>query len=222
MTDAQRTTRVVLATNNAKKLVELRRIVAEHPMVAGGDLAIEVLGLADFPRYPEPAETERTFEGNALIKARTAVERTGLPALADDSGLRVDELNGMPGVRSARWSGPEADDDANNALLLRQLTDVPPERRGAAFVAAVALVFPDGREFVRHGEMTGRLLTELRGDNGFGYDPMFVPDGQQASSGELTAEEKDAISHRGQAVRAVVEVLVQELTAHPEAGGDVE
>jgi XTP/dITP diphosphohydrolase len=215
------TDRVVLATGNAKKLIELRRIVAEHPMVSGGAVQIEVLGLADLPGYPEPAETERTFEGNALIKARTCVERTGLPALADDSGLQVDELNGMPGVRSARWSGPDADDDANNTLLLRQLADVPSERRGAAFVSAVALVFPDGREFVRHGEMRGRLLTELRGDNGFGYDPMFVADGQQVSNGELTAQQKDAISHRGQAVRAMVEVLVQQLAAQRDARGDV-
>lgn len=202
---------VVLATNNAKKLAELRRILAEHPDAAA--LGITVHGLADFPAYPEPAETERTFEGNALIKARAAVAHTGLPALADDSGLCVDELNGMPGVRSARWSGPEATDESNNELLLRQLTDVPEERRTARFVSAVALVLPDGREFVRHGEMPGRLLTELRGDNGFGYDPMFVADatvarGEQLSNGELDAGAKDAISHRGLAVRAIVEVLV--------------
>lgn len=200
---------VVLATGNAKKLVELRRIVAEHPVVASGRLDLEVLGLADVADYPEPAETERTFEGNALLKARACVAATGLPALADDSGLAVDELNGMPGVRSARWSGPEADDDANNRLLLAQLADLPPERRGARFVSAVALVLPDGREYVRHGEMPGRLLTELRGNNGFGYDPMFVADGQRLSNGELTAEQKDAISHRGKAVGAMVEVLVE-------------
>ncbi|GAB3914237.1 non-canonical purine NTP pyrophosphatase [Microlunatus endophyticus] len=202
---------VVLATGNAKKLVELRRMVAENPAAAALD--IQVHGLADFPAYPQPAETERTFEGNALIKARTAVARTGLPALADDSGLAVDELNGMPGVRSARWSGPDATDDSNNALLLAQLDDVADERRAAQFVSAVALVLPDGREFVRHGRMAGRLLSELRGDNGFGYDPMFVADatvaaGRQLSNGELSAEEKDAISHRGIAVRAIVEVLV--------------
>ncbi len=217
---AAMTDRVVLATGNAKKLVELRRIVAEHPRVAGGDLQIEVLGLADFPPYPEPAETERTFEGNALIKARSCVARTGLPALADDSGLQVDELNGMPGVRSARWSGPDADDAANNALLLRQLADVPAPRRTAAFVSAVALVFPDGREFVERGEMTGRLLSELRGDNGFGYDPMFVADGRQASNGELSAAEKDVISHRGKAVRAMVQILVEQLSAAPVDRGE--
>jgi XTP/dITP diphosphohydrolase len=202
---------VVLATGNAKKLTELRRIIAEHPAVASGEQPVEVLGLADVAGYPQPAETADTFEGNALIKARACVAATGRPALADDSGLAVAVLNQVPGVRSARWAGPECDDEANNTLLLRQLADLPPERRAATFVAAVALVFPDGREFVRHGEMPGRLLTELRGNNGFGYDPMFVADGQQLSNGELTAEQKDAISHRGRAVRAIVEVLVRQI-----------
>ncbi|QDP95798.1 non-canonical purine NTP pyrophosphatase [Microlunatus elymi] len=202
--------RIVLATNNGKKLVELRRIVAEHPAVRDGLVAVEVLGLADVPSYPEPAETERSFDGNALIKARTCVAVTGLPALADDSGLAVEELNGMPGVRSARWSGPDATDEANNELLLRQLSDLPDGRRRATFISAVAFVLPDGREFIRHGEMPGRLLTELRGDNGFGYDPMFVPDGFEQSTGELGAEQKDAISHRGKAVRAMVDVIMHE------------
>ena len=202
---------VVLATGNAKKLVELRRIVGEHPAAAALD--IRVHGLGDFPAYPEPAETERSFEGNALIKARAGVAATGLPTLADDSGLAVDALNGMPGVRSARWSGPDATDDQNNQLLLRQLSDIPAEARTAQFVSAVALVLPDGREFVRHGAMPGRLLADVRGDNGFGYDPLFVADatiarGEQLSNGELDAEQKDAISHRGIAVRAIVEVLV--------------
>jgi XTP/dITP diphosphohydrolase len=204
--------RVVLATGNAKKLVELRRIVAEHPAVASGKLEIEVLGLADVASYPEPAETMRTFEGNALLKARACVAETGLPALADDSGLTVEELNQMPGVRSARWSGAKATDEENNDLLLRQLDDVPDERRQAAFVSAVALVFGDGREFVRHGQVTGSLLTEPRGNNGFGYDPLFVPDGEQRSYGELAAAQKDATSHRGKAVRAIAEVLVEQLT----------
>lgn len=202
---------ILLATGNAKKLTELRRIIADHPTAR--ELDITVHGLADFPPYPEPAETERTFEGNALIKARAGVVATGLPSLADDSGLAVDVLNGMPGVRSARWSGPDATDASNNELLLKQLHDVPAEGRTAQFVSAVALALPDGREFVRRGEMPGRLLTELRGDNGFGYDPMFVADatvarGEQLSNGELSAEQKDAISHRGLAVRAIVEVLV--------------
>ena len=200
---------VVLATNNAKKLVELRRLVAE----AGADL--EVLGLGDLPPYPEPTETERTFVGNALLKARACVEQTGLPALADDSGLAVDVLNGMPGVRSARWSGPEATDASNNALLLAQLDDVEDPDRTAHFEAAVALVLPDGRERTTTGRMDGRLLRAPVGHNGFGYDPLFVPAGHQLSTAELEAVEKDRISHRGQAVRAMVPVLVEVLADGP-------
>ena len=196
---------VVLATNNAKKLVELRRLVEE----VGADVV--VLGLGDLPRYPEPAETERTFEGNALLKARACVAATGLPALADDSGIAVDVLNGMPGVRSARWSGPDATDERNNALLLAQLDDVEDPDRTAHFEAAVALVLPDGRERTTTGRMTGRLLREAVGDNGFGYDPLFVADGQQVSNGVLDPAAKDRISHRGQAVRAMVPVLLAEL-----------
>ena len=196
---------VVLATNNAKKLAELRRIVGE----AAPD--IEVLGLADVADYPEPPETERTFEGNALLKARACVAATGLPALADDSGLVVDVLNGMPGVRSARWAGPDASDEANNELLLRQLADVPDQDRTARFVCAMALVLPDGSEQVRLGEMSGRLAEAPMGDNGFGYDPLFVADGHTVTTAELEAAAKDAISHRGQAVRAIVPVLIAEL-----------
>ncbi|MCW2809792.1 MAG: nucleoside-triphosphatase [Friedmanniella sp.] len=197
--------RVVLATNNAKKLAELRRIVAA---VAPG---IEILGLADLEPYPEPAETARTFEGNALIKARACTAMSGLPALADDSGLAVDVLNGMPGVRSARWAGPGSTDADNNALLLRQIDDVPDPGRGARFVCAMALVLPDGTEHVRLGEMSGRLLTHPVGENGFGYDPLFVPDGGAATTAELDPDAKDAISHRGRAVRAILPVLVAEL-----------
>lgn len=196
---------VVLATNNAKKLVELRRLLAE----AGA--GVTVLGLGDLPRYPEPAETERTFVGNALLKARACVAATGLPALADDSGLAVDVLNGMPGVRSARWSGPDATDASNNTLLLAQLDDVAPEDRTAHFEAAVALVLPDGRERTTTGRMDGRLLRAPVGENGFGYDPLFVPTGHRASTAELAPAEKDRISHRGQAVRAMVPVLVEVL-----------
>ena len=196
---------VVLATNNAKKLAELRRIVGE----AAPD--IEVLGLADVADYPEPPETERTFEGNALLKARACVAATGLPALADDSGLVVDVLNGMPGVRSARWAGPDANDEANNELLLRQLADVPDADRTARFVCAMALVLPDGTEQVRLGDMSGRIAARSVGDNGFGYDPLFVADGNTVTNGELDATAKDAISHRGKAVRAIVPVLIAEL-----------
>ena len=190
--------RVVLATNNAKKLTELRRVLA------AADLPVEVRGLGDFPSYPEPEETERSFEGNALLKAEAAARHTGLPALADDSGLEVDELNAMPGVRSARWAGPEGDDAANNALLLAQLHGVPEERRGARFVCALALVMPDGARRLWRGEMPGRIAEAEAGGGGFGYDPLFVPDGQHRTSAELSAVEKDAISHRGQAVRAFV------------------
>jgi XTP/dITP diphosphohydrolase len=197
--------RVVLATNNAKKLAELRRLVAaEAPH-------IEVLGLADVATYPEPTETERTFEGNALLKARACVAATGLPALADDSGLAVDVLNHMPGVRSARWAGPGASDEENNSLLLRQLADVPPAERTARFVCAMALALPNGTEHVRVGEMQGRLAVSPAGQNGFGYDPLFVADGYTMTNGELEPSTKDAISHRGRAVRAILPVLVAEL-----------
>lgn len=193
-----RPTRVVLATNNPKKLVELRRVVEQ----AGLD--VEVLSLADVEPYPEPEETERTFEGNALIKARAAAERSGIAAVADDSGLEVDELNGMPGVRSSRWAGPMCDDDENNELLLAQLHGVPAERRTARFCCALALVSPDGQQRIWHGTMEGRIGEAPVGDNGFGYDPLFIPDGEERSSGEMSPEEKDAISHRGEAVRAFV------------------
>ncbi|HMR48970.1 MAG TPA: RdgB/HAM1 family non-canonical purine NTP pyrophosphatase [Arachnia sp.] len=197
----RRPDRIVLATGNAKKLVELRRVLAAE----GVD--VEVLGLGDFPAYPEPAETERTFEGNALIKATEAARRTGLIAVADDSGIEVDELNRMPGVRSARWAGPQCDDAANNALLLAQLDGVPAERRTGRFVCALAVVAPDGEIRVWHGAMEGRVAEAPAGQGGFGYDPLFVPDGETRSSAELTAEEKDAISHRGKAVRAFVAFL---------------
>ena len=197
--------RVVLATNNAKKLAELRRLVtAEAP-------DIEILGLSDVAGYPEPAETERTFEGNALLKARACVAATGLPALADDSGLAVDVLNQMPGVRSARWAGPGASDEENNALLLRQLEDVPAAERTARFVCAMALVLPDGTEHVRLGEMPGRLAVSPAGQNGFGYDPLFVAEGNTMTNGELDPSIKDQISHRGRAVRAILPVLIAEL-----------
>jgi len=197
--------RAVLATNNAKKLAELRRIVsAEAP-------DIDVLGLADVAHYPEPAETERSFEGNALLKARACVAATGLPALADDSGLAVDVLNEMPGVRSARWAGPGSSDEENNALLLRQLADVPAAERTARFVCAMALVLPDGTEHVRLGQMRGRLAVRPTGHHGFGYDPLFVAEGKTVTNGELEPSAKDAISHRGRAVRAILPVLVAEL-----------
>jgi XTP/dITP diphosphohydrolase len=196
---------VVLATRNVGKLAELRRlVVSEVPH-------IQILGLTDVAAYPEPAETERTFEGNALIKARACVAAAGLPALADDSGLAVDVLNQMPGVRSARWAGQGARDEENNALLLRQLADVPPADRTARFVCAMALVLPDGTEHVRLGEMRGRLAVSPAGHHGFGYDPLFVADGYTITNGELEPSVKDAISHRARAVRAILPVLIAEL-----------
>jgi XTP/dITP diphosphohydrolase len=202
-------TKVLLASRNEKKLAELRRIL--EPAVPG----IEVLGLADVAPYEEPAETEPTFEGNALLKARAAVAATGLPSLADDSGICVDALNGMPGVLSARWAGPAKDNHANNLLLLGQLEDVPDERRGAAFVAAVAFVRPDGNgdliEEVVRGEARGSVIGELRGTGGFGYDVLFVPEGYDRTTAELSVEEKDAISHRGKSLRAIAPVIAKAL-----------
>lgn len=192
---------VVLATNNPKKLAELRRIVD-----AAG-LEVSVLGLGDLPTYPEPAETETSFEGNALLKARAAVQHTGRAALADDSGLEVDALNRMPGIRTARWSGAKASDEANRRLVLAQIDDVPVERRTGRFVCAVALVTPEGEEHVIVRTLEGRLAHHESGDNGFGYDPIFIADGQDVTNAQLSAEAKDGISHRGQAVRAMVEHL---------------
>jgi XTP/dITP diphosphohydrolase len=209
-------TQVFLASRNAKKLLELRRILLDHVP------DVEVLGLDDVSPYDEPAETEPTFAGNALIKARAGVEATGLPSLADDSGLCVDALNGMPGVLSARWAGTAKDDAANNRLLLQQLADVPDERRGASFTCAVALVVPDGAggvaEHVVHGEMPGRVIRELRGSGGFGYDVLFVADGQDRTSAELSVEEKDAVSHRGKAIREIAPVVAEVLTRGARGG----
>jgi XTP/dITP diphosphohydrolase len=191
-------TRLHLASRNAKKIAEMERIlVAEVPDVA-------VLGLDDVDPYPEPVEDAPTFEGNALIKARAGLAATGLPTIADDSGLCVDALNGMPGVLSARWSGRPKDDDRNNRLLLDQLADVPDERRGAYFTCAVAVALPDGRELVVEGRMTGRVIREVRGSGGFGYDVLFVADDRpDLTTAELTVAEKDAISHRGVALRSL-------------------
>jgi XTP/dITP diphosphohydrolase len=191
--------RVLLATRNAKKLVELRRILD-----AEGVTGIEVIGLEAVPEFPEAPETGATFEETALAKATDAVKATGLPAIADDSGLTVDALNGMPGVLSARWCGKHGDDQANLDLVLGQLADVPDSRRGAAFVCSAAFVVPDGDEIVVRGEWRGRIIREERGTNGFGYDPIFVPEGESRTSAELSAEEKDAASHRGRALRQLL------------------
>src|SRR5689334_19697396 len=198
-------TRLLLATRNAGKLAELQRLL--ESAVPG----VDVVGLADVDDYPEAPETGATFAENALLKAREAVRYTGLPAVADDSGIAVDALNGMPGVLSARWSGRHGDDEANTALLLGQLDHVPDERRGAAFVCAAALVTPDGAEHVLERRWRGHVIREKRGTNGFGYDPVFVPDGLELISAELAPEEKDARSHRGQAFAALVPVVATTL-----------
>lgn len=195
--------RVFLASRNAKKIEEMRRILdADLP-------GIEVLGLDDVVAYDEPVEDQPTFEGNALLKALAGVEATGLPSLADDSGLCVDALNGMPGVLSARWSGPPKDDHRNNTLLLDQLSDVPDRRRGAEFRCAVALCHPGGEQKITTGEMRGRIIRELQGSGGFGYDVLFVPDDQEGelTAAEMSPEAKDRISHRGHSLRAIAPVV---------------
>ena len=202
-----------LATRNPKKIEELRRILATAIPGSG------VLGLDDVTAYDEPAETESTFEGNALIKARAGLAATGLPSLADDSGLCVDALNGMPGVLSARWGGAAKDDAANNRLLLEQLVDVPDDRRGATFRCAVAFCRPGGGEDVVFGDMRGRIIREQRGTGGFGYDVVFVPEGETRTSAEMPADEKDAISHRGTSLRAVAPLVAAALWARRGALG---
>jgi XTP/dITP diphosphohydrolase len=206
------TVRLVLATHNRHKLVELRAILL--PAVPG--LAPEEVATSADVGAPDVAETGVTFAENALLKARALAAYTGLPAVADDSGLCVDVLGGAPGVFSARWAGGHGDDAANLRLLLDQLADVPAEHRGAHFACAAALVTPEGAEHVRYGTLPGRLTTAPRGSGGFGYDPILVPDAQPSravermlTSAELTPEEKNAISHRGEAFRALAPVIAE-------------
>lgn len=193
--------KIVLATRNQHKVAELRRILA------AADLDVQLVGTDDFPGLPDVAETGSTFAANALLKAHDVATRTGCIAIADDSGLCVDALNGMPGILSARWAGSHGDDAANVALVLAQVIDIPPARRGAAFHCAAAVATPQGEERVVEGVLTGSLTDEPRGANGFGYDPIFVPTGYVVTTAELTPQEKDAISHRGQAFRALVPLL---------------
>jgi XTP/dITP diphosphohydrolase len=185
---------VVLATRNEGKLRELARILGT---------TVTLTGLDAFPGAPDVPETGATFEANALLKARAIAACTKLPAVADDSGLCVDALNGMPGVLSARWAGQHGDDKANLDLVLAQVADVPDGRLGARFVCAAALVVPSGREWVVTGQVEGRLIRVPRGSGGFGYDPIFLPDGFDQTTAEMTPEAKDAISHRGRAFRAL-------------------
>jgi XTP/dITP diphosphohydrolase len=204
--------RLLLATRNAKKLTELRRILVSSDLHG-----VQVVGLDDVPPFPVVPETAATFEANALAKAQDAAAATGLATVADDSGLEVDALNGMPGVLSARWSGRHGDDAANLQLVLDQLADVPEDRRGAAFVCAAALVVPGSAQVsetpnfqvqtVVLGQWRGTLTRAPRGGNGFGYDPIFVPDGDRRTSAELDPAEKDAISHRARALHALLPAL---------------
>ena len=199
-------TRLVLASHNAHKLTELQRILG--PLVPG----IELVGYDG----PEPVEDGVSFEENALIKARAAAAHTGLPAIADDSGISVDILGGSPGIFSARWGGPARNDQANLDLLLWQLTDVADEHRAARFVCAAALVVPgtagvDADEVVLRGVWNGRVLREASGAGGFGYDPIFQPEGETRSSAELSAAEKDALSHRTRAFTALAPEIASRL-----------
>ena len=208
------TRRVVLATRNAGKVAELRRILE----AAGLD--VELVGAEAFASLPDVAETGTTFAANALLKARAVAAYTGLPSIADDSGLCVDALNGLPGILSARWAGAHGDDAANLDLVLAQLSDTPDERRGAHFFCAAGVAMPPGHHGelgecrVVEGQIDGSLLRQRRGTGGFGYDPIFLPYGSQRTTAEMDAAEKDGISHRGQAFRALVPVLA-ELLAQP-------
>lgn len=209
---------LVLATHNQGKLRELRELL--RGQVPGLDVDSQVVD-AGAVGAPDVAETGVTFAENSLLKARAVAQATGLVAIADDSGLAVDVLGGAPGIFSARWAGRHGDDAANLRLLLDQLADVPDEYRGAAFVCAAALAVPgsgagsgpgEGREVVEYGQLEGTLLREPRGAGGFGYDPVLQPSGLDRSCAELSPEEKNAISHRGHAFRALLPAIVEALS----------
>ncbi|MDF2092941.1 RdgB/HAM1 family non-canonical purine NTP pyrophosphatase [Knoellia sp. 3-2P3] len=193
-------TKLVLATRNQHKVVELQHILAD----VCDELGLEIVGAADFPDVPDVVEDGVTFEENARLKAVAVARATGLPSIADDSGLAVDVLGGAPGIFSARWAGSHGNDRANLELLLDQLADVKDEHRGAAFVCAAVLALPDGTVRSAEGRMPGTVAREPKGTNGFGYDPILVPEGQTRHCAELSKEEKNAISHRGKAFRAMV------------------
>ncbi|MDV3127926.1 RdgB/HAM1 family non-canonical purine NTP pyrophosphatase [Mycobacterium sp. 21AC1] len=199
-------TDLLVASRNPKKLAELRRVLD-----VAGVAGLSLISLSDVPAFDEAPEIGATFEENASAKAADGFAATGLACVADDSGISVDALNGMPGVLSARWSGAHGDDAANTALLLAQMSDVPDERRGAAFVSACALVSAAGTTVVR-GEWTGLVTREPRGAGGFGYDPIFLPEGSSRTAAELSPAEKDAASHRGRALALLVPAL-RELAA---------
>ncbi|GAA1984178.1 RdgB/HAM1 family non-canonical purine NTP pyrophosphatase [Kitasatospora viridis] len=193
--------RLILATRNQHKVAEL------HAILGDAGLDVELVGADAYPEIPDVPETGVTFAENALLKAHALARATGLPAIADDSGLCVDVLGGAPGIFSARWSGKHGDDLANLDLLLAQLRDIAPEHRAAHFACAAALALPDGTERVTEGRLLGTLRTAPAGTNGFGYDPILEPLGETRTCAELTAEEKNAISHRGKAFRALAPVV---------------
>jgi XTP/dITP diphosphohydrolase len=193
--------KLVLATKNSGKVIEFRRILSDL-----GATNLEVVGLDEFPEIGDIEETGKTFEENSLLKARTICKLTGLPAIADDSGICVDALGGAPGLYSARYSGQG--DTANNEKLLAEMANVPDEIRGAYFICVAAYVRPDGFEKVEEGRFYGKILHQSKGSGGFGYDPLFQPEGLNCSSAELSAEEKDAISHRGKAMRAIAPYII--------------
>ena len=200
--------KLLLATRNKGKIEEFRRILED---IAAGQ--IQLVGLDQFPDLHDVDETGSTFEENALLKAREMCEASGIPAIADDSGLCVDYLNGDPGIFSARWAGSHGDDKANIAKVLTSLSDVPDEKRSAHFTCVAALALPDGRTHVEEGKFEGWILREAIGDQGFGYDPIFRPDGYSISSAQMSAEEKDAISHRGKSLRAIAPHVINLLNS---------
>jgi XTP/dITP diphosphohydrolase len=200
--------KLVLATRNQGKITEFRRILEE---LAPGQ--IELIGVDQFPQLVDVDETGATFEENSLLKARYTCQATGLPAIADDSGLCVDALNGDPGIFSARWAGVHGNDQANLEKVLAQLKDVPDEKRTAYFMCVASLVLPDGREQVAEGRFEGRILHAPVGTNGFGYDPIFQPLGLSISSAQMSAQEKDVVSHRGKSLRAIAPHVIQMLAS---------
>jgi XTP/dITP diphosphohydrolase len=203
---------LILATRNAHKVKELRRILS------GAGVMVDLLGIEAFPDVPDVPETGATFAENALIKAHAVAVATGLPAVADDSGLCVEALGGMPGVLSARWAGRYGDDRANLNLVLAQLGEVPDERRAAHFACAAVLALPSGETHVVEGRLDGVLTRAPRGANGFGYDPIFVPHGEQRTTAEMAPAEKDAISHRGRAFRALAPIVADLLSSRRMTG----
>jgi XTP/dITP diphosphohydrolase len=196
--------KLVLATRNSGKVIELRRILEE---LAPG--VVELISVDQFPDLIDVEETGATFEENSLLKARYTSQATGLPAIADDSGLCVDALDGGPGIFSARWAGKHGDDRANLQKVLDQLKGVPDEKRGARFLCVTSLVLPDGRERVAEGRFDGSILHAAIGTNGFGYDPIFQPEGLAISSAQMSAEDKDLVSHRGKSLRSIAPHVIQ-------------